>query len=171
MAKKSSVKTSDRPQRALVPQPHGGALLPGGTGAPGTGRPPSLVRERLVGSFAERVAVLEQIADGVPLEFAEIPLSAVLGYLICPQCDKPLVPKPEHVVEALILTVTGKRSARSGDRTKAMDVMAKYGLGTATDVSVENVRQRVQSTLDIIRQHVSPEQAVALFSALRPVWQ
>lgn len=46
---KTSAKSSvqpPRPRRALVPQPHGGALLPGGTGAPGTGRPPDWLKRQ-----------------------------------------------------------------------------------------------------------------------------
>lgn len=49
----------------LIPQEHGGALLPGGQPGqtPGTGRPPSAIRERCRGSFAERIPILEEIAD------------------------------------------------------------------------------------------------------------
>lgn len=56
---KTSVKTP-----ALVPQPHGGALQRGNPGnRGGTGRPPSAIREQMRGSFEERIAVLEEIAD------------------------------------------------------------------------------------------------------------
>ena len=50
----------------LVEQGHGGALLTGGAKGHrgGSGRPPSAIREHCRGSFAERVKVLEQIADG-----------------------------------------------------------------------------------------------------------
>ena len=50
---------------SLVPQPHGGALLTGGKpgNKGGTGRAPSVVRERCRGSFYERVHILEKIAD------------------------------------------------------------------------------------------------------------
>jgi hypothetical protein len=49
----------------LIEQPHGGALLSGGVPGHkgGGGRPPSLVRALCLGSFAERIKVLEQIAD------------------------------------------------------------------------------------------------------------
>ncbi len=59
--KKSSVKSS-----ALVPQKHGGALLPGAGGGPqpGAGRPPSKIREAARLAFAERLVVLTDIADG-----------------------------------------------------------------------------------------------------------
>lgn len=49
----------------MAPQPHGGALrvgsLPGNT--PGTGRPPSELRERMRGSLAQRIQIAEEIAD------------------------------------------------------------------------------------------------------------
>ena len=59
--KKSSVQAS-----ALVPQKHGGALLPGAGGGPqpGAGRPPSKIREAARLAFAERLEVLTGIADG-----------------------------------------------------------------------------------------------------------
>lgn len=47
-----------------MPQPHGGALLPGGTGAPGTGRPADRVRAALRKAGANRIKVLKDIADG-----------------------------------------------------------------------------------------------------------
>src|SRR5438309_3227482 len=50
---------------ALVPQAHGGAVYSGGVPGHrgGPGRPPSALRERLRGSFEDRVSVLEAIAD------------------------------------------------------------------------------------------------------------
>lgn len=88
--KKTSGKTSGR---KLIPQPHGGALLPGAGGGPqpGAGRPPSVIRERLRGSFAERIKILEAIAD-----------------------DPEVSPS---------------------DRVKAIDMLAKYGLGTRQEVT------------------------------------
>ena len=59
----AQVRRGTTPDR--IPQPHGGALLSGGLpgNRGGIGRPPSALRERLRGSFDERVGVLEQIAD------------------------------------------------------------------------------------------------------------
>lgn len=57
------------------------------------------------------------------------------------------------------------------DRLKAIDLMGKYGLGSVKELSVEHVRERLSSTLDIIRKHLSPEQAEALISELEPVWR
>jgi hypothetical protein len=51
--------------KLIVPAHGRGALLSGGVPGHkgGGGRPPSEVRARCLGSFAERVAVLEEIAD------------------------------------------------------------------------------------------------------------
>jgi hypothetical protein len=81
-----------------------------GVGKPGrSGRPPSIIRQRLRGSFEERIKVLEAIAD-----------------------DK-------------------KSSA--AERLKALDLMAKYGLGTtstSTDTDGNDVQRPGRLTPDEI---------------------
>jgi len=113
---------------ALVPQPHGGALLGGGLPghAGGGGRPPSVLRERLRGSFQERVKVLEEIADD---------------------------PK-----------------ANAQDRIRAIDVLAKYGLGVSRELSVDEVRDRLRETVALIRRALPSEQATEILTPLREVW-
>ncbi len=69
-------------------QPHGGALRNGGTNKGGPGRPPNVIRQKLRGSFEERIKILEAIADD-------------------------------------------KKSSQA-DRMRALDLMAKYGLGTTS---------------------------------------
>lgn len=61
MTKKTTAKTTA--VGALVPQPNGGALRNGGTNAGGTGRPSSELRRRLKEAGADRIKVLEEIAD------------------------------------------------------------------------------------------------------------
>jgi hypothetical protein len=112
------------PVGALIPQPHGGALRNGGPGSPG--RPPSALRDRLRGSFAERVLVLEAIADD-------------------DQAD------PQ-------------------DRIRAIDVLAKYGLGTLRELSVDDVRDRLRKTIAIVREHMAPDDATVVLTRLREVW-
>jgi hypothetical protein len=55
-------KTPSKTPR-MQPGRNGGQLRVGGTNAGGPGRPTSAVRERCLGSFAERLPVLEQIID------------------------------------------------------------------------------------------------------------
>ncbi len=69
------------------------ALIPGNPGNSGgkkgrSGRPPSALREQLRGSFADRIPILECMADNT--------------------------------------------SASASDRLKALDMMARYGLGTTS---------------------------------------
>jgi hypothetical protein len=126
-ATKTTAKTTV-PVGALIPQPHGGALRNGGTNAGGPGRPADLVRQRLVGAFEERIDVLERIADGRPVEEVDVPLYLVLEHATCPKCKGALQAK--DAASLMMVSIRGLRSAKPGDRTKAMDVLAKYGLGT-----------------------------------------
>ena len=86
----------------MVAQEHGGALKSGGTpgNKGGTGRPPSAIREHCRGSFAERVAILEDIADGKPLSMTKI------------DGDE---------------EITIQVSAAIRERTQAIDMLGKYG--------------------------------------------
>jgi microsomal dipeptidase-like Zn-dependent dipeptidase len=90
----------------LVKQEHGGALNTGGT--PGNkGNPnsigilPSAIREYCRGSFAQRVPILEAIADGEVME-------------------RILIDGADKEIEAT-------RSAKVTDRIKAIETLAKYG--------------------------------------------
>lgn len=67
--KKSGKKAGPKaePLKGLVTQPKGGAIWQGAPANPvaGTGRPPDAIRARLRGSFEDRIALLEQFADGL----------------------------------------------------------------------------------------------------------
>ena len=115
---------------------------------PGPGAPPSQLRAQLRGSFAERIATLEQFADGA------MPLRER-----CPQCG---FEQKSSLATALPVDAS--------DRLRALDMLAKYGLGTVREVSVENVRERVMATLTVIRERCSDEQAAAIVAELRPIW-
>lgn len=131
---------SDTPMR--VPAHGRGALRVGGTNKGGPGRPPSAIRELCRGAFAERIPILAKIADGEAV--AKMKIDGV-------------------ETQTLI-------SADVGDRIKAIDQLAKYGLGAMKEVSVENVRDRVGQTLDVIYARCSAKQAAAIVAELRPIW-
>jgi len=84
------------------------------------------LRARLRGSFANRVAVLEEIADN-----------------------------PE---------------SNPGDRIRAVDLLAKYGLGAATELTADAVRERLTSTLTLLREAIPAEALNSLLPRLRTIW-
>jgi hypothetical protein len=117
--------------RPLIPQPHGGALRPGAgrgpkKGAANAGRPPSAVRAVLRESFADRVPLLERIADDDTAPMAE--------------------------------------------RLRALEVLARYGLGTADGIDLHEVRERLRATVDAIRTTLPDDVAAPLLWRLRAIW-
>jgi hypothetical protein len=126
-SEKTSAKT---PDRELVPQPHGGALSAGNPGNSGgkkgrSGRPPSKIREKLRGSFQKRIRILEQFADGIVIYTLR-------------DGEKP-------DTDAIL-----KLAPSVADRLKALDMMAKYGVGTtSTMTDVEG--NDAQTLTDAIR--------------------
>ena len=123
-------EASVAPGTLVVPK-HGRGMIRRGSRpgevVPGTGRPPSAIRERLRGSFDERVAVLEDIADS--------------------------------------------DMESTGDRIRAIDLLAKYGLGTLKEISSEQVQQRLRDTIDLIRRRLPEAEANALLTEMREVWR
>jgi hypothetical protein len=105
----------DKPRgkpRTLQPGPRGGMLMSGGTNKGGPGRPKSVVRAAYMESFAARLKVLEDIADGVPVQ-----KTTVLG-----------VGGKDGIQELEAIT-----SASPGERIRAIDTMGKYGIGVQTE--------------------------------------
>ena len=84
------------------------------------------MRERLRGSFEDRVTVLEEIADD--------------------------------------------EAADPQDRIRAVDTLAKYGIGTLREISVERVRDRLRDMLQVLREELPSEQAAHIINRLRAVW-
>lgn len=161
-------KTPAKTPVGIRPQEHGGALRSGGTNKGGTGRPPSVIRENLRGSFADRVAVIESIADGAPIQHIRVPLIAVLPHVVCPNCGE----QEMHAVDgSAALEFDAEASASPRDRLAALDLQAKYGLGTTKDVSIEHVRERVQRTIDVLRARLDPGTLEAVLADLKPIWQ
>lgn len=168
-------KSSAHPSgRLMVPQPHGGALVPGAGGGPqpGSGRPPSELRRRLVGSLTERVTIAEAMADGKAMKEAHIPLHVVLKHATCPVCAGALE-KLAEVTDAdlAVVKLRGHESVTPGDRLRALDLMAKYGLGTKDEVTVvsPDVRARVERTVQLIGQQPTWDSA-ALLDRLDAIW-
>lgn len=156
----------------LVPQPHGGALKRGGTVSPG--RPPNSVRALLAFEAIEGVPVLREILRGEPVKRAAIPLSAVLKHATCPECHGKLQRKaddPTGSTPAQLVTLEGIESATPGDRVRAFDAFAKYGIGTKDEVTVisPDVRARVERTVQLIAQQETWS-SEELLRRLDPIW-
>lgn len=164
-AEKTAGKTAAPVKRT---QPHGGALLTGGMpgNRGGTGRPPSELKRRLVGSAWDRVAVLEQIADGEPIVHADIPLHRILPHVTCPKCAGPLEAK--DAASLMITSIEGKVSASPGDRRAAVDTMLKHGLSDA--IAVADVRAALDLTGELIRDRFPADVAEALIVDMRAIW-
>ncbi len=146
-AQKKPARASGKgsPKPAKIPQPHGGALyaggVPGHRGGPGA--PPSVLRERLRGSFENRIGALEQIADGEALVKTRAP--------------------DGKETETLV-------SASVPDRLKAIDTMAKYGLGTTKELTVEHVSGKLRETDAILARELPRDLYERVATILREVW-
>lgn len=152
----------------LVPQPHGGALRNGGTSKGGPGRTVSEVRVALKQAFAGRMTVLEDIADGEAVQRARVPLLTVLPHATCPKCGTGL--KAKDVDGALLIEVNGHVSASPADRMKALDLMAKYGIGTLKEVSSDDVRDKLRATLALLTERLGPEAAEPIIREMEGIW-
>jgi len=56
------------------------------------------------------------------------------------------------------------------DRLRALDLLARYGLGAAHALSIEDARERLRATLALIQNRLPPVEAASLIRALREVW-
>jgi len=126
------MENSERNSGDLIPQSHGGALLPGGKrGNAGGGRPRDAIREAYVNVLTEHgVAFIRDVVEGrvvTPLPEG------------CEHCGHE--PTNGSVVETHAL-----RMAPSVDaRLRAIDIANRYGLGGRDEITVvsADVQQRL----------------------------
>ena len=108
----------------LRPTESGGALQ---TGNPlSAGRMRLRAREACRAAFHGRVSVLEEIADGEPVVKGTVMLYEVLQHAECPKCGSGLKLRKDATAK---VKLEGLLSASVPDRVRALDVLAKYGLG------------------------------------------
>ena len=135
----------------MRPQPHGGALRVGGTNRGGPGRPPNEIRQALREAFANRLPVLTGFADGA----VTIPLRST-----CPKCGH----EPDEAESVPVIP--------DGDqRLKAMDLLAKYGLGTTKEISVDDVRGRLERTYEAMIEEMPTEMFERVSDRMRDIWR
>jgi hypothetical protein len=75
------------------------------------------------------------VIDGVPMMRVKFSLASVAAHCVCANCGESQVApaSPEaHMLEVEVMT-----SATVGDRIRAMDLLAKYGLGTSNEEKIE----------------------------------
>jgi hypothetical protein len=112
-------------------------------GAPNAGRPPSALREAMRGSLDQRLKVAEQIADGWPVKRVDVPLLVVLRYAHCPKCGDALKANAgTDAADMVLIQFEAMESASPADRIRAIELLAKYGLGTTitpTDTQGEDL--------------------------------
>lgn len=158
-----------------IPQPHGGALNSGGTkgNRGGRGATPSRIRAALRRDFvAEARPLLRSTIRGDYVHKMRVPLLALLEHALCPECDGKMgAREPE---KAAFVEIDVQASAPIGERRKAAEAIAKYGLGESTTIEVihPEVIQRIQGTVQAIQDMpgLSIEQREQLLDAIEAVW-
>lgn len=132
-------------------------LLPGtAAAARGNGGAPSnVLRERLRGSFRERVPIVEQIADRIGWKRLRHR---------CEHCGREpsdAADTEEIILEAPTITET----------LRALELMARYGLGTIRGMSEDDVRTRLASTIDAIEQELEAAVAQRVLRRIAESWR
>jgi hypothetical protein len=69
-----------------------------------------------------------------------------------------------------ILEEIADNGAKDADRVRAVDTLAKYGLGAANDLGVDQVRERLARTIAVIRNRLPAEAAKAILTEMREIW-
>lgn len=148
--KPGTSESSEKPSgRKLVPQPHGGALVPGAGGGPqpGSGRPPAQFRE-LARQVIHNRNLLERLGDIADASIGEIKHEKVDGVVVKTYCETPI------------------REQRG-----AIETLLKYGVGESKELSAEKIRDRLSATIEAIRDLIPEEQAVPLLERMRSIWR
>lgn len=129
-------------------QEHGGALRRGGTNRGGTGRPPHVIRDH----FRELLA-----AQGTK-HLAEVLAGVVHFRGKCEKCSHVQTRKINHASE-------------SGERTRVVEVLARFGIGTKDELNLisPEVRTRVQETVALIASRADWK-STELLEALDVIW-
>ncbi|HEX5409194.1 MAG TPA: hypothetical protein VFW89_05435 [Gemmatimonadaceae bacterium] len=59
---------------------------------------------------------------------------------------------------------------RHATKIAAAVALLRYGLGTVRELSVDEVREQLRRTIDVIRQELPADQAESLLALIRPIW-
>lgn len=72
---------------------------------------------------------------------------------------------------AVLEEIADDTDSRPADRIRAIELLAKYGLGTTKELSLENVRDRLVATIAIIGNLLPETEAEAVLVRMREVWR
>ena len=56
------------------------------------------------------------------------------------------------------------------DRIRAVDILGKYSMGQSSAVDTELVREKLSATIDVVRNTLPEDEAVALITRLKGIW-
>lgn len=142
----------EMPQLVRHANTKSGLLYAGGVpgNAGGSGRPPSAVRHAARESFASRINVLEEIADGATtIELREQ----------CPSCG---YESPEKVRIPL--------KTAAADKVKALDLLGRVGIPQQREYVLPEVRERVVHTAQVLREELPAADYERIAARLSVVW-
>ena len=106
--------TKGTDSKDLIPQPHGGALLAGGNpGNKGGGRTPNEIRVLMRQPLAKLLPIITEIAEAKDVQ-----------EVTCPHCEE------KHEVVSWL---------KASDKLKAVDLLARYGIGTRQEVETTGI--------------------------------
>jgi hypothetical protein len=77
----------------------------------------------------------------------------------------------EHLDSKVLKKVMTEFETGDLDTLDVADFLAKYGLGTMKEVSVENVRERLRLTLEVLRRELSAAELRAIIPQIEGVWK
>jgi hypothetical protein len=140
--KKTPKKSAKANMPALIPQPNGkGALLAGGIpGNKGGGRPKSEVRAAALEGADVAIPFLKSVVEEA-IEAKKKKKDGVLGLF-------------RSKAEAIA----------------ASKILLQFGLGTQTEVSVDDIRNRLSRQLEVLREELPAALLERVLTRLKPIW-
>jgi hypothetical protein len=140
-------KTAVQTVAALVPQPHGGALLTGGKpGNKGGGRPADKVRAKLVKlARGKGYRFLSSLLDGeVDVRF----------FGTCAKCkERQELPDDPDTLDKILDEIGDRVAASVDQRLRGLEQAHRYGLGTKDELDIES-HPEVQKLVSNLAQAV-----------------
>ena len=128
--KKTPARKAGMP--VLIPQPHGGAILSGGTPGqnPGPGRPRAEIKRIALQAFGDRLHILTGIADNTESKerIAALKLLADTGDALQPTAlDRELIGELAAAVDQVLSELEGGEAAKQAIYDRWAMTLGRYG--------------------------------------------